>query len=68
MSKLAAGREKGFEFAAALLRAGLIDADVLSGRAETLDTVPGVRRRVAEWIKAFTARVENADGPRAADS
>jgi len=68
VSKLAAGREKDFEFAAALLLAGLIDADVLSERAETLDTVPAVRRRVAEWIKVFTARVENADGPRAADS
>ena len=68
VSKLAAGREKDFEFAAALLLAGLIDADVLSGRAETLDTVPAVRRRVVEWIQAFKARVENADGPRAADS
>jgi len=32
VSKLAAGREKSFEFGAALLRAGLIDADVLSAR------------------------------------
>jgi hypothetical protein len=68
VSKLAAGREKDFEFAAALLRAGLIDAAVLSERAETLGTVPGVRRRVVERIQAFNARVENADGSRAADS
>jgi hypothetical protein len=68
VSKLAAGREKDFGFAAALLLAGLVDADVLSGRAETLDTVPAVRRRVVEWIQAFNASVEDADGPRAADS
>jgi hypothetical protein len=67
VSKLAAGREKDFEFAAALLLAGLIDADVLSERAEILDTVPAVRRRVVTWIKAFTARVENDDGPGAAE-
>jgi len=68
VSKLAAGRAKDFEFAAALLRAGLIDADALSERAATLDTVPGVRRRVVEWIKTFKARIDSADEPGAADS
>ena len=68
VSKLAAGREKDFGFAAALLLAGLVDADVLSGRAETLDTVPAVRRRVVEWIQAFNASVEDANGPRSAYS
>jgi hypothetical protein len=58
VSKLAAEREKDFQLAAALLRAGLVDADVLSGRAETLDAVPAVRRRVVEWIHTFRARVE----------
>lgn len=58
VSKLAAGREKDFEFAAALLRAGLVDAGVLRERAEILDTVPAVRRRVVEWIDAFKKRAE----------
>jgi hypothetical protein len=55
VSKLVAGREKDFAFASALLRAGLIDASLLKQRAELLDTVPAVRRRVVDWIEAHRA-------------
>jgi len=56
VSKLVAGREKDFEFASALLRAGLIDSELLKQRAELLDTVPAVRRRVVGWIEAHTTQ------------
>jgi hypothetical protein len=52
ISKLVAGREKDFSFAAALLLADLVDAGVLLERADALDVVPAVRRRVTDWIQA----------------
>ena len=52
VSKLAAGREKDFAFAHALIDAGLIDVHVLRTRAELLETIPAVRRRVVEWVDA----------------
>jgi hypothetical protein len=54
VSKLLAGREKDFEFASALLHAGLVDAAILKQRAELLETLPAVRRRVVEWVEAHT--------------
>lgn len=56
-SKLAAGREKDFEFATALLRAKLIDPGILSRRAELLETGPAVRRRVLDWIQAAASQI-----------
>jgi hypothetical protein len=50
VSKLVAGREKDFGFAWALIEAGLVDAEVLVERAEMLETVPAVQRRVRRWI------------------
>jgi hypothetical protein len=65
VSKLVAGRQKDFDFAEALLGADLVDADVLSQRAELLDTVPAVRRRVRAWIQASSAqRAKQTDPPR----
>ena len=58
VSKLAAAREKDFEFAAALLRAGLVDADLLCDRADALETVPAVRHRIVEWIRAQTYKAD----------
>lgn len=56
-SKLAAGREKDFQFAWALLRAGLVRGDVLVERAAVLETVPAVRSRVVHWVRAAQARL-----------
>lgn len=50
ISKLVAGRPKDFEFARALLVAGLVDIDVLRARAELLPVIPAVKRRVIEWL------------------
>ena len=63
VSRLAARREKDFEFAAALLHAGLIDADV-SASAQNLDAVPasGLASPCRARMHAIRARVE-AGGP-----
>ena len=50
ISKLVAGREKDFAFAAALIRADLVDPDVLLQRAELLPSIPAVKRRVRDWV------------------
>lgn len=51
VSKLVAGREKDYEFARALLEAGLVRANVLRARAELLSEIPGIKRRVIDWLK-----------------
>lgn len=50
VSKLVVGRQKDFEFARALLVAGLGDIDVLRARAELLPVIPAVKRRVTRWL------------------
>lgn len=51
-SKLAAGREKDFEFASALLRDRLVDPDVLTARVAALP-ISGVERdRLLAWMAA----------------
>ncbi|MGH3755879.1 MAG: DUF6036 family nucleotidyltransferase [Pseudonocardiaceae bacterium] len=54
IAKLVAGREKDYDFAAALLRAGLVEATVLFARTEALDVDQPVRSRVRQWIMAYT--------------
>jgi hypothetical protein len=54
VSKLVAGREKDFEFAAALLSAGLVDADVLLSRAEMLPIA--VRARTKKAVERTSRR------------
>lgn len=49
-SKLAAGREKDFEFARALLRAGLIDAGLLATRIAALPVEINQRDRLRDWV------------------
>jgi hypothetical protein len=56
VSKLVAGREKDFEFARALLAAGLVDDGVLRARAELLPGIQATRRRVIEWLKGAAKR------------
>ena len=60
-AKLAAFREKDRVFALALLDAGLVDIDVLLGRAATLE-VPLVRGNVTSWLLAWR-RKHQPEGP-----
>jgi hypothetical protein len=49
-SKLVAGRAKDYEFAAALVKAGLIKLDVLARRVEQLDIDAVRREEMATWL------------------
>ncbi|HET6954893.1 MAG TPA: hypothetical protein VFI47_31315 [Acidimicrobiales bacterium] len=51
-SKLAAGREKDLEFAAALLREHIVDPGTLRERVTALPLAESSRRRVMTWISA----------------
>ena len=51
VSKLVAFRDKDREFGAALLRAGLIDPDVLQARVAALDVSPAVDERMRGWLE-----------------
>ena len=57
ISKLVAGREKDFVFAWELMKARLVDAEVLLERAAQLETVPARQRRVNSWIVAMKGRL-----------
>lgn len=50
LSKLVAGREKDLSFAAALVREGLIDLDILDDRIGTVAAHPLVIEKVRVWI------------------
>ena len=50
VSKLVAGREKDLSFAAALVREGLIDLDVIADRIGTVTAHPLVIEKVRSWI------------------
>lgn len=51
VAKLVAGRQKDFEFATALLAAGLVDATLLEERAMTIDRPRAVVDRVLDRIR-----------------
>ena len=53
-SKLAAGREKDFEFAGALLRDRAIDAATLQERVTLLPLDETRRARLIAWIRAWS--------------
>jgi hypothetical protein len=53
VSKLVAGREKDLEFAAALLREGLVDAAALAERVGRLLRVDGEDGRVVDRVRAW---------------
>jgi hypothetical protein len=57
VSKLVAGREKDFEFAWVLIEAGLVGAEVLVERAQNLETVPAIQRRVRRWIDSCVQKL-----------
>ena len=50
ISKLVVGREKDLLFARVLVDAGLISCEILRERADALDVVQAVRRRVMRYI------------------
>lgn len=64
VSKLVAGREKDFEFARALLAAGLVRGDVLRARAELLPGIQATRRRVIDWLRGATKRPAGSRGTK----
>jgi hypothetical protein len=51
LSKMVAGRGKGYAFATALLRAGLVQPAVLEARIEDLPVEEFVKRRIREWLR-----------------
>jgi Nucleotidyltransferase of unknown function (DUF6036) len=55
VSKLVAGREKDYAFAAALIDTKLIDPGVLAERIETVDVAPATRQRLRGWISSHRA-------------
>lgn len=55
-AKLAAGREKDYEYVNALVVAGLVDPHLLNERAQTL--AEAVRTRVVSWTNAALRRLQ----------
>lgn len=49
-AKLVAGREKDFEYVAALIASDLVEVEVLRQRCELIPGPPAVRIRVLKWI------------------
>ena len=60
ISKLVAGREKDFDFATALIGAGLVDPEVLRERTSMLPVPGGVVRRVSDSISRCDRRTRGA--------
>jgi hypothetical protein len=56
VSKLMAGREKDYEYASALISAGLLDSSILTGRVEECDVLPVHRRRVRRFRDRLEAQ------------
>ena len=56
LAKLVRFEEKDRDFAAALVREGLIDLDILNDRVETLPAPPAFIERIRNWIDAMRAR------------
>ena len=50
LAKLVAGRPKDLAFVGALVRAGLLDVDVLRDRLTTLPADPRAVERIAAWL------------------
>jgi hypothetical protein len=50
VSKLVAGREKDYAFAAALIQSHLIDPGLVAERIETVEVSQALRQRLRNWI------------------
>ena len=59
-AKLAAGREKDFEFAAALLREKLVDSAILIARIETLPIEATQKQRLLSWVTSRAPKTPGA--------
>lgn len=51
LSKMVAGRQKDYDFATALLKAGLLDRATLASRIELLDISRNERARIRGWLR-----------------
>ena len=51
LSKMAAGRDKDYAFATALLKAGLIQPDILEARIDDLPLAGPQKYRIREWLR-----------------
>jgi hypothetical protein len=56
VSKLVAGREKDYVFAAALIEVRLVDPAVIAERIETVEVSAALRQRLRNWIAVRSAR------------
>lgn len=56
LAKLVRFDEKDVNFAFALVRAGLIDLNILAGRAGTIPAHPAIIDRIRNWVDAMHAR------------
>lgn len=54
VSKLVAGREKDYAFAAALIQSRLVEPSVIAERIETVDVPAAVLQRLRNWIASYT--------------
>ncbi len=55
-AKLVAGRDKDFEFAAALLREELVDATTIVERIEALPVASSQKQLLSSWVRARAAK------------
>lgn len=53
LAKLAAGREKDYAFATALVTANLVDPTILANRLDTLPADPRVTQRIRNWLSTI---------------
>lgn len=51
LSKMAAGRDKDYAFATALLKAGLVQPDILVARLDDLPIAASEKHRIREWLR-----------------
>jgi hypothetical protein len=62
LSKLAANRERDWEFAKDALAAGLVEAEILVARAPDLPVDPELRASIASSLNAIAARLRGSHG------
>lgn len=62
LSKLAANRERDWDFAKDALAAGLVDPEILVARASDLPVDPELRASIASSLRAIAARLGGSEG------
>jgi len=56
LAKMVAGRQRDYQFADALLKAGLLDPNQLASRVKNLPTSAEVRDAIRQWLRGQTKR------------